>query len=216
MQMDIREATVGDAQNIATVHVASWQAAYQGIMPAGFLEDLSVAARTRNWQSALTAGKLRVLLASVDGVLAGWVAFGACRDADKDSRWSEVEALYVSPAYWRHGVGHALRVAACAQLQQAGYEHVVLWVLAANQRAIAFYERAGFVRDQASKDIVAGGVPLTEVRYCKALAASLNNSVSPLLEKDNEVIEQTDVLEARVRGGDDSASPATSRDKQER
>ncbi|WP_424069206.1 N-acetyltransferase family protein [Paraburkholderia sp.] len=173
MNVDIREASVDDAEAIATVHVSSWQAAYEGIIPEAFLKDLSVAARAKSWRAALEAGKLRVLLASVDGALVGWIAFGACRDADKDNEWGEVEALYLSPGFWERGIGRILSDAACQRLHQAGYTQVALWVLAENRRAIAFYERIGFVSDQASKDIVIGGAPLTEVRFCRGLTEQL-------------------------------------------
>jgi ribosomal protein S18 acetylase RimI-like enzyme len=169
MKVEIREASADDAEVIAMVHVLSWQAAYEELMPERFLKDLSVAARAKNWRAALEAGKLRVLLAFYGDVLAGWIAFGACRDADKDNQWAEVEALYLLPAFWGRGVGRNLSRAAFQRLHQAGYAHVALWVLAENRRAIAFYESMGLVSDHTSKDIVIGGAPLTEVRFCRTL-----------------------------------------------
>jgi hypothetical protein len=41
----IRQAILEDAEAIAKVHVASWQAAYKGLMPAEFLASLSVERR---------------------------------------------------------------------------------------------------------------------------------------------------------------------------
>jgi len=45
MLVGIREATVEDAEAIAKVHVNSWQAAYQGILPDGYLAKLTVEPR---------------------------------------------------------------------------------------------------------------------------------------------------------------------------
>jgi GNAT superfamily N-acetyltransferase len=170
MRIDIREATAGDAEAIAAIHVPTWQAAYEGIVPAEFLRNLSVAARTEGWRKALEKGRIRVLLAHAGNVPVGWIAFGACRDADKDSQWAEVEAFYVLPAFWGQGVGKRLSDAARAVLGDAGYKSVALWVLAENHRAKAFYERVGFVADGAGKSIEIGGTSLSELRYYRALA----------------------------------------------
>lgn len=169
MRAEIRQATYQDAEAIATVHVISWQAAYQGIMPEQFLKELSVEARAATWQKSLTTGKLSVSVAYIGETIAGWIAFGACRDVDKDASWAEVEALYVSPEFWRHGIGERLSDSARQLLRAAGYSNVALWVLSENRRATAFYEGIGFARDDASKVIQIGGVSLTEIRYCCSL-----------------------------------------------
>jgi uncharacterized protein (TIGR02594 family) len=170
--VEIREATADDAEAIAKVHVLSWQAAYDGIMPAQFLKELSVAARAQMWRRSLEARRMRVLLACVDDAVAGWVAFGACRDADKDKQWAEVEALYVLPSMWGKRVGKRLSDAAQHLLHDAGYRCIALWVLAENRRAIEFYRRCGFLEDDSSgsrKTIRMGGAELTEVRYVRGL-----------------------------------------------
>jgi ribosomal protein S18 acetylase RimI-like enzyme len=165
MTVEIREATYSDAETIARIHVLSWQAAYRGIMPDEFLEGLSVEARSSMWQKSLQIGKLKVLLAYSDEVVVGWIAFGACRDTDKDETWAEVEALYVLPKFWRRGIGERLSNSARASLREAGFSFVALWVLSENHRARGFYHRIGFHHDESSKCISVGGVPLTEIRY---------------------------------------------------
>jgi GNAT superfamily N-acetyltransferase len=165
MSVEIREATVEDAEAIATVHVISWQSAYRGIMPEKFLSELSVEGRSNMWQKSLRAGKPRVLVAYANEAIAGWIAFGACRDADKESTWAEVEALYVLPEFWGRGIGKRLSDSARQLLRSAGYSFVALWVLSENHHARAFYDRIGFAHDDSSKVISVGGVSLTEVRY---------------------------------------------------
>ncbi|MGF6724573.1 ribosomal protein S18 acetylase RimI-like enzyme [Paraburkholderia sp. GAS41] len=171
MSIDIREATIEDAEAIASVHVISWQSAYRGIMPEQFLAELSVEARSDRWRKSLLSGKLRVLVAYVDKAVVGWIAFGPCRDADKDSAWAELEALYVSPEFWSQGIGKSLSNSARQLLRLAGYAFVALWVLSENQRARGFYERIGFVHDDSSKVISIGGLLLTEIRYHSSLTS---------------------------------------------
>ncbi|WP_183143320.1 GNAT family N-acetyltransferase [Paraburkholderia sp.] len=170
MSIEVREANVEDAEAIATVHVATWQAAYIGIIPEQFLNDLTVTGRTAGWQKALGSGRIRVLLAHTGNMLVGWVAFGRCRDEDKDGQWAEVEAFYVLPSWWGKGVGRSLSDAAQTRLRDAGYKHVALWVLAENHRAIAAYQKLGFAHDGTSKSAQIGGASLVELRYYRALA----------------------------------------------
>ncbi|RAS15793.1 GNAT family N-acetyltransferase [Paraburkholderia bryophila] len=165
MTVEIREATYSDAETIARIHVLSWQAAYRGIMPEAFLERLFVEARLGMWQKSFQSGKLKVLLAYSDEAVVGWIAFGACRDADKDETWAEVEALYILPEFWRRGIGERLSESACSLLRSAGFSFVALWVLSENHRARGFYHRIGFDHDDSSKCITVGGTPLTEIRY---------------------------------------------------
>jgi ribosomal protein S18 acetylase RimI-like enzyme len=176
MLVGIREATVEDAQAIATIHVDSWQAAYRGILPEAYLANLAVTQRREAWRKSIIAGRPRVLVAHADTdaekPILGWVAFGDSRDGDKDHRWAEVETIYIAPALWRKGVGKRLMDAARHALQSAGYTDVALWVLLDNRRARAFYKRSGFVCDNSSRGVQLGGKWLTELRYCCPLGAT--------------------------------------------
>jgi ribosomal protein S18 acetylase RimI-like enzyme len=58
--------------------------------------------------------------------------------------------------------------AALGALEADGYQRAVLWVLAANNRARRFYERAGFTTDGES-NILAGLGGVLEVRYARPL-----------------------------------------------
>jgi GNAT superfamily N-acetyltransferase len=169
MPIQIREATTRNADAIAKVHVTTWRAAYRGILPASYLGSLSVDVSAGRWCRSLAAGRPRVLVADVDGTIVGWIAFGRCRDADKDASWSEVEALYVLPEYWGIGVGRRLMESARRKLSDAGYTDVLLWVLSDNERARAFYSQVGFESDESSRGIRIAGAPLVEVRYSYAL-----------------------------------------------
>lgn len=180
MLVGIREATVEDAEAIATIHVNSWQAAYRGILPDAYLAKLTVEARREAWRQSIMSGRPRVLVANAsadantnpDETILGWIAFGRSRDGDKDHRWAEVETLYISPAFWRKGVGKRLIDAARHVLKSAGYTDVALWVLLDNRRARAFYKRAGFVCDNSSRGVQLGGKWLTELRYCCSLSSA--------------------------------------------
>ena len=54
-------------------------------------------------------------------------------------------------------------------MQRIGVENVFLWVLEQNQHARRFYERHGFSFEGERGQLVIEGVPLTELRYLRAL-----------------------------------------------
>lgn len=156
--MTIRDAEVADAPAIGEVHVASWQAAYAGLMPDDFLARLSAESRAASWARRIGEGVGQVLVAEEDGVIAGFAAFGD----------GQLFALYLLPEYWGRGLGRALHDRVVEELPG---DSAVLWVLSTNERAKAFYVRQGWVADGASQTetIEDGRVTLEELRFRRSL-----------------------------------------------
>src|SRR5688572_8422042 len=103
--MIIREATPSDARAIAEIHVRSWQAAYQGIVPDSFLESLSVDQRERSWRQSLEGSGLVTSVLEERGEMLGWISVGPSRDEGEQPSTREIWAIYVEPKHWRRGVG---------------------------------------------------------------------------------------------------------------
>ncbi|WP_248557834.1 GNAT family N-acetyltransferase [Paraburkholderia terrae] len=168
--VNIRLASIDDAQEIAKVHVATWRDAYKELLPIEYLANLDENARAEKWRKALLAGAPCVLVAVMNGMVAAWVAFGPSRDEDLDSRCAEIEAIYVASDFWSRGIGTALIHAACERLHAKGYCTVALWVLKDNAAACSFYSRRGFEPDGSAKVVEIGGALLTEVRVTREIA----------------------------------------------
>ncbi|MFT4255592.1 MAG: GNAT family N-acetyltransferase [Pseudoxanthomonas sp.] len=168
--MEVLSALPEHVSAIAEIHVATWKAAYQGIVPEATLAALSVERREEYWRTAIAKGTPQVLIARVANDVAGWIAFGACRDVGAPSDASELQGIYISAEYWSRGVGQALWLSARQRLIKQHYRTVSLWVLADNQRAIRFYRAAGFqLEASSSKEITMSGKVLREDRYIAAL-----------------------------------------------
>jgi ribosomal protein S18 acetylase RimI-like enzyme len=147
----IRKATPQDACGIAFVHVRSWQVAYRGHMPDGFLDGLEQ--RTNMWRElTLQPDKILLVAEASEGDIVGFAALAPSRDPDANSSTAEVAAIYIHPEKWREGIGRALLSASLDQLRERGYDQTTLWVLEGNQRARSFYESFGFTQDGAIKD----------------------------------------------------------------
>ena len=168
--MHIAPATPDDCAAIASVHVASWQHAYRHLLRPAYLDALSVERREATWRQVLAEGSSELLVARVEGQVAGFASCGACRDEGAPPGRGELWALYAAPHVWAQGVGRGLWQASRADLVARGFHEASLWVLAGNARAIHFYETVGFVADaDSAKDFELGGALVREIRYIARL-----------------------------------------------
>jgi ribosomal protein S18 acetylase RimI-like enzyme len=164
----LRKAGPGDAQRIARLHIASWQATYTRELPAEFLASQDVAWRAEDWRTQLAQG-VQVLLAEEGAELSGFIACGWERPGGKGRPW-EIYNLHVSAGQHRKGVGSILFHAAVRLGGEQGAEAMVLWVVDSNWSARRFYERRGMQSDGGRQDqLVGSGHLLHEVRYRMAL-----------------------------------------------
>ncbi len=169
--VSIREAKVSDRLEVAGVHVRSWQAAYEGLLPADFLSGLKVEDRAARYTFGEASIYDPVTKVAIDGdAIVGFVTCGTYRDLSL-SDCGEVYALYVDPKYWQRGVGRELMASAKEYLLQLPFTRAYLWVLEGNQRAIAFYENDGWFADGMVRRDVIGGASVGEIRYACDLGA---------------------------------------------
>ncbi len=154
----IRPAGLHDLQAIAAIHAASWKDAYQGILPDDYLRQGVEADLERHWQTVEIRPDDVVLVAEDNGI-AGFIAVW-CRQEPF------IDNLHVDPARRSQGLGRALMAAAAAHLLGAGQSTAHLWVLEANRRALALYERLGGVRvETADKAVFGHSLPGIKVQW---------------------------------------------------
>jgi Sortase and related acyltransferases len=95
----------------------------------------------------LLAQEKGILVAEVDGSVAGFAGLGPTRDRDEDpATIAEIAAIYLAPEVWGAGIGSRLMMTVLETFAQAGYEQATLWVLDTNVRARRFYETKGLAQ----------------------------------------------------------------------
>lgn len=165
--MKLRRATAIDAPALAKVHVSSWREAYAGIVPSSHLRDFTVEFREESFRESLASGAEETYVAEHSRTVVGFLTLGGCRDLDVVScTTGEIWGIYVSPEWWRKGIGRYLCEQGEAILSSRGYLCVKLWVLESNDQARAFYEAMGFECDGAIKQVNIGAT-LSVIRYQK-------------------------------------------------
>ncbi|MBB3283814.1 GNAT family N-acetyltransferase [Mitsuaria sp. TWR114] len=168
--IQIRPATLRDAKAIAQIQVSSAQDAYKAFWPDTALNGLSVAQRQAYWREAINMCEPQVLVAHLDNEVMGFVGFDRSRDKGTPSTTGEIWAMYAAPSHWDKGVGQALVEAAQEGLQEEGCTRVTLWTYKNNERAMRFFEIAGFRAESDSvKAVDVEGKPLEQLRLQRSL-----------------------------------------------
>ena len=174
--IEVRLATIDDADAIATAHIDGWRVGYRGIVPDDYLDSEEFATARRNmWRawswSSMPGSRLHVV--SVHDRVVGFGHAGRERlDQGVDPAVvpvrGEVYGFYLHPTAWGSGSAGALMSRCEEYLRDEGYVSAVLWVLRDNPRARAFYEKAGWSFNGQESDFAphdSPGSALPEVQY---------------------------------------------------
>jgi len=162
----VRSARVEDVEAIVDVQVAAWLETYRELLPEAVLAELSGAearaAFVARWRAAVESpptSRHRLLVATDEGAVAGFAAFGPAQDAD---RWpgtdAEIYALHVAPDRVRRGHGSRLLHAVVDHLLDDGFQAVYVWTLEQQNALRTFVEQAGWAADGARRELDMGTV----------------------------------------------------------
>jgi ribosomal protein S18 acetylase RimI-like enzyme len=149
----VRRAREDDVVAIAEVQIASWRAAYRGIIVDATLDGMDIAKHAIQWQRSFDQ-RAPIWVAEAEEAVVGFVGL----------RGNEITVLYVQPDRQRRGIGRALLESALATIASEGAGLAWLWVLEANATARAFYAAVGG-RISDSGPVRVEGQTLTQVRY---------------------------------------------------
>lgn len=142
MAVDIRPAREQDIDSIQAVASEAWQAAHEPIIGA---EKVGQFIREyyddESFQSRIDDDG--VLLSVAESREAGIVGFVTAVPGDDGASY-DLNQLYVRPDYWEEGIGSKLLSRVEQRIEANGGERITLGVMAENERAVRFYESAGY------------------------------------------------------------------------
>jgi ribosomal protein S18 acetylase RimI-like enzyme len=137
----IRSAEPADADAIARVQAATWQAAYLGMLPHEILAAFGQAQGGAFWERVLVKAPTEsVLVAELEQQMLGFVSAGPIRQRIPGYD-GEFYALYVLPEAQGCGIGTALVAHAARALVRQRWLGAAVWVLEDNHLGRRFYER---------------------------------------------------------------------------
>ena len=145
MAVEVREATEADLGRVREIAEAAWEAAHEPIVGAEAVESFQIEHYDRaTFEPYLGADD--PLLAVADDPDAGVVGFVSASPDDGSAGLFHLGRLYVEPARWGEGIGRRLLAHAESGVAGRSGDRLRLGVMAENDRAVAFYEAAGYER----------------------------------------------------------------------
>jgi L-amino acid N-acyltransferase YncA len=152
---DIRHASAADADAIAGLHAASWQATYRGILPDTYLRDEVGPERLAYWRAAMARGDYALVRVLCEDAKA--IGFSALKTGQDEGYDYTLDHLHLLPDTKGRGFGRTLMADLARQVMATGGTSLCLWVFDANEVAVRFYNRLGGVADAHGTDKFAGG-----------------------------------------------------------
>ena len=132
--IDVRRAKPGDDRALATLDRATWTTLTSPAPPPP----------EPDWSFLNEKVDIRdVLVAELDGEVAGWAALSAVSDRCCYAGVAEV-SVYVAAAARGHGVGTALLSALVASSEVGGVWTLEAGILPENEASVRMHERCGF------------------------------------------------------------------------
>ena len=161
----IRKAIPGDEQVLAYIQTESWKAAFASILsPEELVRCTNLEKAEQMYHSILCREDCNMAIELVNAQPHCIAAWGTNR-CDLGDTVGELICIHSLQNNWAKGYGSAMMEYVLAQLQQAQYESVILWVFKDNKRARKFYEKHGFELTEQKK--LANGI--AELMYMKKI-----------------------------------------------
>lgn len=138
----LREANETEFYKISKQIAIGYKTAYQGLMSEEYLCSLG----DNYWVSILNeslANGDSCIIAEQDGEVVGRAVFGKYNMKEYPND-AVLHAIYLSPQYIGHGIGHLLYTEVEKKMLMKGFKFCILEVLSENIRAIEFYNSHGY------------------------------------------------------------------------
>jgi GNAT superfamily N-acetyltransferase len=175
--VSVRPARAQDGAALGDIHARAWRTTYATLLPEEARTALEPGDLAASWSQAVSAPpsrRHRVLVATAEGALVGFVALGPASDEDADQAVdAEIMVLVVDPDTQHRGHGSRLLNAAVDVLRDDGFRRVATWVPDADGPRREFLESAGFGVDGATRVLDTSGDGTSTVRESR-LATTLS------------------------------------------
>ncbi|GKZ12356.1 GNAT family N-acetyltransferase [Haladaptatus sp. T7] len=150
MGIEIRSAEPRDTEEIRHVAERAWHSAHAPIIGTEATDDFLERYYDAETFRSLIETEASILDVAVDGDT-GVVGFVGANPVEGSTTF-DLGRIYVLPGRWREGIGGRLLAHVERTVERRGGERIQLGVMAENERAIAFYESAGYRRDEKFYD----------------------------------------------------------------
>lgn len=142
----IREGRQTDIPAMAGIYLEDLKDTYKDLLPASYLESLSMEEARKTWESFLAGGDNRCLVWEEEETVMGFA--GIKRDEARE-KGAVLSSLYVGREFQGKRIGSSLVEHVLKQAESQGNETVEVCVVMENDRARRLYEHLGAVYEKA-------------------------------------------------------------------
>ncbi len=168
--MLIRRALPEEAENLAELHVRTWQEAYEDLLPPDYLRSLTPSQRLPMWRQLLDSpDRVAIFAADIENKMVGFSCGGVSNDQDAEVTTGELWSIYLLREHWNKGIGKELHDVLLSELHTRGFEEATLWVMESNDRTRRWYVRQGWALDGSRKTDELWSAKISEVRYRRGI-----------------------------------------------
>jgi 3-deoxy-manno-octulosonate cytidylyltransferase (CMP-KDO synthetase) len=141
-KISYRQANNNDAPAIAKVQVESWQKSFAGIVPQEFLDNMTVAERTKAFEERFGDPNYKMFVAENDkDKIVGFADFGKARESSFEFE-AELYAIYLLSEFQGKGIGENLFRLCQKEMIAEGFDSMYLMALKVSPYK-SFYEKMG-------------------------------------------------------------------------
>ena len=163
--MDIRIAkNENDSKSASYIYAMSWKSAYKNIFSEHLLNEISSDFWVDSFNSNYNTKRFEIAILSVNNKDLGAGGYGLSRDYP-EKEWGEITSIYFLEKDWGKGYSSEIMQFMIDKLRDMGCSKIHIWVLAENIRAQEFYEKFGFKRSGAIKEITFKGETKIDVEF---------------------------------------------------
>jgi L-amino acid N-acyltransferase len=146
---------VRDAEDVDLPQIVEIVNAFLSTTTTEWTETPYTLADRRAWLAKHRQAAEPVIVADVDGEIAGFACYGDFRDSLKwpGYRFVVEHTVHVREKHWHAGIGRTLIEALCQRAAAAGKRVMVAAIDGENVGSIRFHERCGFVEVGRMPDI---------------------------------------------------------------
>ena len=137
--VDIRPATAADLDAINRIYNF-----YVETSPATFDIEPTTAEWRRDWFDARGAAGLPILVAEIDGTVAGWCCLSPW-SPKKAYATTVDESIYIDDAFRGRGVGKALLGAILGEARSLGKQVVMAGIVGCQEPSLSLHRSLGFI-----------------------------------------------------------------------
>ena len=142
--LQIRKATLNDAEQIAKVHVAAWKMIYKGFLSESFLENVTPESRYILWRNNINDPNKIVLVLENNAEIIGFIVGDSVKQREYARYDGNLTALYFKEGEQRKGYGKQLLCALLTEFSKLGYRNCIVKVLK-ESNCKYLYEKLGAV-----------------------------------------------------------------------